>query len=176
MGLRKVTTIRYDKRGWLNVKHRLWTSKTLYFEFTDKEFNELSAEHEAGPALIGHHGQRYLWWAEDAFYWEDSGLSAHDVELLIWDRRRRDDAKLERLRTQREAGSAIEIPESRKPIPDDVKASVWERDRGECIRCGRKQDLQFDHVIPISKGGGSSLENVQILCGSCDREKSDSIV
>ena len=56
------------------------------------------------------------------------------------------------------------------------RAFVWERDAGRCVKCGSEDDLQFDHVIPVAKGGGNVAENVQILCGDCNRQKSDSIV
>lgn len=61
---------------------------------------------------------------------------------------------------------------SRRPIPDAVKRAVWVRDQGRCIACGCTNDLQFDHVIPYSKGGGDSEQNLQIMCGKCNRAKS----
>ncbi len=60
-------------------------------------------------------------------------------------------------------------------IPDEVRAFVRERDAGQCTRCGAEDDLQFDHMIPVAKGGGA-IDNIQILCGDCNRQKSDSIV
>ena len=64
----------------------------------------------------------------------------------------------------------------RERLPDDVRAAVWRRDDGRCVRCGAEQELQFDHVIPFSRGGGNAAENIQILCGPCNRAKGDSIV
>ena len=61
-------------------------------------------------------------------------------------------------------------------VPDEVRAFVWERDEGRCVRCGAEDDLQFDHVIPVAKGGGNAAGNVQILCGDCNRQKRDAIV
>ncbi len=63
----------------------------------------------------------------------------------------------------------------RDPIPDDVKIVVWARDGGACVRCGAKAALQFDHIIPLAKGGGNSEENIQILCQPCNLRKSDKI-
>jgi hypothetical protein len=63
----------------------------------------------------------------------------------------------------------------RDQIPEDVKLVVWARDGGACVRCGAKQDLHFDHIIPVSRGGGNSQENIQILCKSCNLQKSDRI-
>jgi hypothetical protein len=74
--------------------------------------------------------------------------------------------------------AAIEFQKSgpkRDPIPEDVKLLVWARDGGCCVRCGSKQELHFDHIIPVAKGGGNSEENVQILCQTCNLKKSDKI-
>src|SRR5262249_38150822 len=37
--------------------------------------------------------------------------------------------------------------------------------------CGATNELQFDHVIPVALGGGSSADNLQLLCGPCNRRK-----
>ncbi len=50
-------------------------------------------------------------------------------------------------------------------IPASVKLEVWSRDKGQCVICGSKDNLHFDHVIPYSRGGSSLVaENVQLLC------------
>jgi hypothetical protein len=58
-------------------------------------------------------------------------------------------------------------------IPQDVKVAVAARDRGRCRQCGSAQDLHFDHVIPWSKGGVNTINNIQLLCGPCNRRKGD---
>lgn len=60
-------------------------------------------------------------------------------------------------------------------IPQDVKAAVWQRDQGQCAECGASEYLEFDHVIPFSKGGANTEGNVQLLCRSCNLSKSDRI-
>ena len=69
------------------------------------------------------------------------------------------------------------LPEDskRELIPDDVKIFVWNRDSGKCIKCGSKEKLEFDHVIPVVKGGANTARNIQILCEKCNREKSANI-
>jgi len=64
----------------------------------------------------------------------------------------------------------------REDIPEHVKMYVWRRDKGQCVQCGSKQNLEFDHNIPVSKGGSNTERNIQILCGKCNRKKSDNIV
>ncbi|WP_067697005.1 TerD family protein [Nocardia jejuensis] len=58
-----------------------------------------------------------------------------------------------------------------RTIPQEVKAQVWLRDGGKCVECGDSHYLEFDHVIPISRGGATSAANLQILCRGCNREK-----
>lgn len=63
----------------------------------------------------------------------------------------------------------------RDPIADDVKLLVWARDGGACVRCGSKEKLHFDHVIPVAKGGSGEAVNIQLLCQPCNLQKSDKI-
>ena len=60
-------------------------------------------------------------------------------------------------------------------IPQDVKDKVWNRDDGKCVQCGSNENLEFDHIIPFSKGGANTYRNIQLLCEPCNRSKSDSI-
>ena len=64
---------------------------------------------------------------------------------------------------------------SRPPIPDDVKIFVWQRDGGHCVKCGSHGNLEFDHIIPLAKGGSNTARNLQLLCEECNRRKSASI-
>ena len=41
---------------------------------------------------------------------------------------------------------------------------------GRCLRCG-EPDPTVDHVIPLALGGPNTIENVQVLCASCNSEK-----
>lgn len=61
-------------------------------------------------------------------------------------------------------------------IPAAVKLSVRKRDKGQCVICGSKKNLHFDHIIPFSKGGSSLVaENIQLLCARCNIAKTDKI-
>ncbi|MBF6134958.1 TerD family protein [Nocardia otitidiscaviarum] len=58
-----------------------------------------------------------------------------------------------------------------RSIPQEVKAEVWQRDGGKCVECGDSHYLEFDHIIPLSRGGATSAANLQILCRACNRSK-----
>ncbi|CAA9339121.1 MAG: hypothetical protein AVDCRST_MAG93-6542 [uncultured Chloroflexia bacterium] len=62
-------------------------------------------------------------------------------------------------------------PRKRKAIPTPVKAAVRQRDGDSCRKCGSKDNLQFDHVKPVSRGGRNTVKNLQLLCGPHNREK-----
>ena len=60
-------------------------------------------------------------------------------------------------------------------IPSDIRKAVWIRDKGKCVKCGKKKNIQFDHIIPISKGGSSTVKNIELLCQRCNIKKLDKI-
>jgi hypothetical protein len=64
---------------------------------------------------------------------------------------------------------------SRERIPQRVKDLVWKRDGGVCVKCGSNKNLEFDHIIPVSKGGANTYRNIQLLCEKCNRKKSNKI-
>jgi hypothetical protein len=141
------------------------------FPLTRDELDEAQRQHQAGAALV----RPDVWWIHDDIVFAPRNYTREMVELQIWDQDRRRDARFERLRKIRareeDFGTA-----RREAIPGEVRAFVWRRDEGRCVSCGADEDLQFDHVIPVVKGGGNGIGNVQILCGDCNRMKSDSIV
>lgn len=177
MSLRRAPGVTIESSGfWRFRRHRVHASATLTFELDDGVFRRAQqALATDGAARIGVDGDRVLWWTRDGFHWAEPRLGAADIDLLVWDRRRRQDAQLERLRTIRAREEAA-TGARRERIPDDVRAFVWARDDGRCVRCGAEDDLQFDHVIPVAKGGGNAPANVQLLCGACNRAKSDAII
>ena len=60
-------------------------------------------------------------------------------------------------------------------ISQDVKDKVWRRDEAKCVECSSNENLEFDHIIPHSKGGANTYRNIQLLCEKCNRSKSAKI-
>jgi 5-methylcytosine-specific restriction endonuclease McrA len=57
-----------------------------------------------------------------------------------------------------------------------TRRAVFARDGWACQYCGSRSNLTVDHVIPRSKGGQSSWENIVASCGPCNRRKGDSLL
>ena len=66
----------------------------------------------------------------------------------------------------------------RRKMSDSLRYDVMKRDDFKCVLCGRsaKKDgvsLEIDHIKPISKGGKTTISNLQTLCRECNRGKRD---
>lgn len=106
---------------------------------------------------------------------EDHIGSLEEAELLVreivWKREKR----FQKLSRLAELDSRLQVNSGRATISDDVKAFVWRRDQGQCVKCGSNEKLEFDHIIPVSKGGANTARNLQLLCEDCNRSKGDAI-
>ena len=83
--------------------------------------------------------------------------------------------------TVRSPSTEIRLP-SVVVLRDYVKPAAWPaftrfnlflRDEFTCQYCGAKGEMTFDHVLPRSKGGRTTWENVVAACGKCNLKKGD---
>jgi hypothetical protein len=59
----------------------------------------------------------------------------------------------------------------REAISERVRHEVWRRDLGTCVQCGSRARLEFDHIIPVSRGGSNTTRNIELRCEPCNRRK-----
>lgn len=87
-------------------------------------------------------------------------------------------------RALEERGAKVKIKETvrvvsdgsrREPIPASVRREVWRRDGGKCVDCGSQERLEYDHTIPVSRGGANTVRNIQLRCETCNRKKGATI-
>ncbi len=71
--------------------------------------------------------------------------------------------------------TAATIANANRHISQQVKDLVWNRENGRCRECQSNERLEFDHIIPFSKGGSNTYRNIQLLCEPCNRTKSGKI-
>ena len=63
-----------------------------------------------------------------------------------------------------------------EPITISIKDRLFKQQNGCCNGClldFNSQNLEVDHIIPKSKGGGDYFENYQLLCPNCNKIKGD---
>ena len=103
-------------------------------------------------------------------------LYTHDqIKLLIYGEYDKERKHFEKLKKLYESSAAVE--EYKRPrIPEEVRILVWRRDGGKCARCGSREKLEYDHIVPLSQGGSNTARNIELLCEKCNRSKGGNIV
>jgi hypothetical protein len=134
------------------------------------EFREMEVRSQQTPVRYMTVGERSYWRFEGKWHTDNEGLDQESVQALLVTRGMRNADRVGRAKTIAAQGQ-LPKSSSRRSIPDDVKQLVWNRASGACQSCGSRTELQFDHVIPVAHGGGSSEANLQVLCGPCNRRK-----
>jgi len=49
--------------------------------------------------------------------------------------------------------------------------NLCEKYDNKCLCCGKETKLTADHIIPVTRGGTSNIDNIQPLCRSCNSAK-----
>jgi 5-methylcytosine-specific restriction endonuclease McrA len=63
------------------------------------------------------------------------------------------------------------VQPARKKISTKQRRELIEAHGGCCAHCQGTDRLEIDHILPVSAGGRSNIENLQVLCFTCNREK-----
>jgi 5-methylcytosine-specific restriction endonuclease McrA len=66
----------------------------------------------------------------------------------------------------------VRVPR-RNPSARISRRAVFARDRHRCQYCGSPRHLTVDHVVPRSKGGPDTWDNLVTSCAPCNRKKGD---
>jgi len=93
-----------------------------------------------------------------------------------------------RRKRRRSRKPKVGAAENLRAVPQDLKDQVWKRCQGMCQAnwrvdsvldknsgdiCGSNENLEFDHIVPFSRGGKTTYCNLQLLCQKHNRMKSD---
>lgn len=97
------------------------------------------------------------------------------IKNKLLDKKRKQDLEKAAMQELMDEGELFPEAGKRPPIPKEVVDAVWKRDGGRCVYCGSTENLQLDHIIPFSKGGATTVENLQLLCQKCNLQKSNKI-
>jgi hypothetical protein len=69
--------------------------------------------------------------------------------------------------------SAVEaiLVKPRRYLSRDEERRCREAYHNECARCGCRERLEYDHIVPLSQGGSNDFDNFQVLCRECHAAK-----
>ena len=72
----------------------------------------------------------------------------------------------------------LAVKDKNRNFTPDQRAVIYRLGGGVCAKCGKpvsEEDFEADHIFPWSKGGKTQIENGQILCSDCNKEKSNKL-
>ena len=143
----------YDDDNLLNNIKNVWLQKGS--QPTRRDMNNKKWSKVSSGAYLRHFGSWYN--ALDRFVDYINKENVQDVDSISDDRILDDNYKH---KTKREPS-------------DRLKVQVLMRDGNRCRICGAKCDggihrLHFDHIKPWAKGGETTLDNLQVLCSTCN--------
>ncbi len=146
---------------------------TLHFPTRNAQRSAVSVSPEACPALVLNADFRPLsYYPLSLWSWQDTikAVFLDRVNIVSeYDRCIRSPSFEMRL------PSVVSLKTYVQPArqPAFTRFNVFLRDRFTCQYCGAHDDLTFDHVLPRSKGGQTTWENVVAACSPCNLRKAD---
>ena len=155
--------------------------KSLREQFCDEDIWERS---RVEPILFSdvslglrHGGDdlRYGYLYQNVWYVVDGNFTREQKKLLVMEEADRERIYFEKLANKFTSNAAREAAQPVDRIPEEVKIAVWRRDEGRCVDCRERERLEYHHIIPRSKGGSSSVRNVELLCEICNRKRGNRI-
>ena len=160
---------------WIEFKK----DRKEYVKFSKNK--EFWSEQERSPSLspIGlfEHKKYSHMCLTEVFIFQNSAyvvtghFSEEEKSLLIQAEHDKERSKFEKLKRKFELAQNLDEKPKRRPIPEQVRVAVWRRDQGTCVKCGSRERLEYDHIIPVAEGGGDSVRNIELLCEKCNRSK-----
>lgn len=70
----------------------------------------------------------------------------------------------------------VHIPIAKIVYERPPKSLIYKRDSNKCQYCGSTKNLTIDHVIPKSKGGKDTWDNLVVACSPCNSKKGDNLL
>jgi 5-methylcytosine-specific restriction endonuclease McrA len=70
----------------------------------------------------------------------------------------------------------VKIPLNRIMIQKPTRALIYQRDDHTCQYCGSQKRLTIDHIVPRSRGGQDTWENMVVACSPCNVKKGNTLL
>ncbi len=147
--------------------------KQLGAAVSKARWHALEASQRIAPTpILSLDGRRY-WWFEGEFNWENKNLTEADVLALVRQHERRDRQKLTTptQRCRSIASHVVGASRSRaRPASRSLTATV-----DAAFSATRNLTFSSTTFIPVSMGGATSVENLQLLCAPCNQAKAGAL-
>jgi len=117
----------------------------------------------------------YCFYKRNVYKFDRPRYSDDEMIYQIMESEDRERRNFERLKHKFSLTNEEDARPKRERVPEEVRVAVWRRDEGKCVKCGSRERLEYDHIIPVSKGGSDTVRNLELLCERCNREKRDHI-
>lgn len=160
----------------VSVLYEIYERYIEIIRLSDSRPVKIGVTNETISLISSIHGNSSEWLYKGFVYGVQGHHSEDEIRLLIlgdFDKERR---RFEKLRAKFDDTSSEDLNYERPRIPEKVRIEVWRRDGGKCARCGSREKLEYDHIVPISKGGSNTARNIELLCEKCNRSKSNNVV
>ncbi|HEX6790887.1 MAG TPA: HNH endonuclease signature motif containing protein, partial [Candidatus Krumholzibacteria bacterium] len=96
---------------------------------------------------------------------------------------REDPVARKQRREERGTKPAASQSDNPRQVPAHVRDQVFTRDKGRCTftsrgghRCDSKHMLQLDHIVPVARGGKSTVDNLRLLCAYHNRLEAERLM
>jgi len=163
------------ERYYQEVIVKIWGDQFDSSEALLDEIQKTVHRSEDEPVKLILLGSENDWIFKGFHYSTEGPYSDNQFGLLILEEFDKERRYFERLKQKYDSLSSESTSYSRPGIPENVRIEVWRRDSGKCARCGSRENLEYDHIIPLSRGGSNTARNIELLCEKCNRGKSDKI-
>lgn len=70
----------------------------------------------------------------------------------------------------------IKLPYEKLSQNKPSRSLIYKRDGHKCQYCGSTKELTIDHIIPRSRGGEDTWENLVVACMPCNTKKGDKLL
>lgn len=153
----------------IGIKEAIENGRNVLDEYGELVFMTVSASDTGWEGYQYSHAQIDLWRraCQGKSFWNPLALFKPRV-IYETDRAVDESAQFWEFRAsyayrRQQANAFIADPKLRK--------AIFKRDGKVCRKCGSTKRLSIDHVIPVARGGGDELENLQVLCMVCNASK-----
>ncbi len=152
-----------------HTSYRLHSSQH-HETYSANQFERMAKAQRTRPVLVTSRGRLSWWWYLDRFWWDDERRDASAIRDAVIGR----DGESVRHGAETDHTRAIAVGELPPvlagpdgPVPEAVRTAVWRRDDGRCVDCGDDDELVFDVIVPVARGGSLNTPNVELRCHSC---------